>query len=92
MAAIVRCCAAADAPMTPFGAGVAGGAHRRAARRDLHPLLGERGLFFRSTRGRTPTVGGMVATGASGTMTLRYGTMRETVLSLEVVLADGQVS
>ena len=61
------------------------------SKQQINDALRRHGLFFSVDPGSNPSVGGMASTNAGGTTTVRYGSMRDQVRALEVVLPDGSI-
>ena len=61
------------------------------SREELNETLKDKGVFFPIDPGANASLGGMAACSASGTMAVRYGTMKTTVLGLTVVMANGEI-
>lgn len=59
--------------------------------KDMNAALARQGLFFAPDPGANASMGGMIANNAAGTRTLRYGTTKDNVLRLEVVLPSGEI-
>ncbi len=91
VAEVVKICADHKFPIVPFGVGTDVKVQAGVTRKQLNDFLRDTGLFFPIDPGADASIGGMAATRASGTNAVRYGTMRENVLSLTVVTADGRI-
>ncbi|KAG6969757.1 hypothetical protein JG687_00003018 [Phytophthora cactorum] len=93
VAEVIKICAATRTPVIPFGAGTSIEGHISAVAGgvSLNADLRATGLMFPVDPGANATIGGMVATNASGTTTVKYGNMKTNVLSLTAVMADGRI-